>query len=452
MTRVKAVMADPGLIVRLHQFENFPEGTEPHTTAPLDYLVAGLAMILKPFTASYLDVAGSCISPVLGLLTAVFLLIWARRSGLSARAMLLVYAASPILVHGTVLGRPDHQSLLILLMAIAMGAEWVLAKAPSRSWALAAGIAWGLGLWVSLYEPSVLLAASQGLALCFLGGRYLSRERAWMWGALLALAAAALALEGWRFHPPQGADFQRWAGTIGEMAPGPALLVRWTGWGIVAALALFLFNRRHWPFWLILVLTGGLTLLQARWGYFLALFFAMALPFLMRTVTRQWFAWALLLLSLWPIAAEWDAQVFERKDSQLAAAENRELRALAKSLPQSQGSILAPWWLSPALSYWTGMPAVAGSSHQSLPGILDSARFFEAVSPEAAREILERRKVAWVIAGEPSRVLENSRAILGHTGAGMPIAELLYKRPSSAPAFLHLERATNFFKAYKHHE
>jgi len=39
MTRVEMVSAKPGLIVRHHTFENFPQGTTPHTTAPLDYLI-----------------------------------------------------------------------------------------------------------------------------------------------------------------------------------------------------------------------------------------------------------------------------------------------------------------------------------------------------------------------------------------------------------------------------
>src|SRR5204863_7856785 len=50
MTRVQMVNASPGLIVRHHSFENFPQGTSPHTTAPLDYLIFGLSLLLKPFT------------------------------------------------------------------------------------------------------------------------------------------------------------------------------------------------------------------------------------------------------------------------------------------------------------------------------------------------------------------------------------------------------------------
>jgi hypothetical protein len=49
----------PGLIVRHHDFENFPQGTTPHTTAPLDYLILSLSILLKPFTAEPIDLAGA---------------------------------------------------------------------------------------------------------------------------------------------------------------------------------------------------------------------------------------------------------------------------------------------------------------------------------------------------------------------------------------------------------
>ena len=42
MTRAEMVREKPGLIIRHHAFENFPQGTTPHTTAPLDYLIVAL--------------------------------------------------------------------------------------------------------------------------------------------------------------------------------------------------------------------------------------------------------------------------------------------------------------------------------------------------------------------------------------------------------------------------
>ena len=159
MTRVRMCVERPGLILRHHSFENFPTGTTPHTTALFDYLIVALSVVLKPITARPLDLAGATISPLLALLTGWFLWWWSWRARLRYRgALLLLFALSPILVHGTELGRPDHQSLLLGLMAVAVCAEWSLAPADSRGWSLVSGAAWGLALWVSFYEPLILLA------------------------------------------------------------------------------------------------------------------------------------------------------------------------------------------------------------------------------------------------------------------------------------------------------
>jgi len=117
MTRVRMCVEHPGTIVRHHEFENFPAGTIPHTTAPLDYLIAALNFV----TSGRLDLAGAIVSPVLALLTGWFLWWWSRSAGLPYRGvLLLLFALSPILVHATELGRPDHQSLLVALSAVAL--------------------------------------------------------------------------------------------------------------------------------------------------------------------------------------------------------------------------------------------------------------------------------------------------------------------------------------------
>jgi len=58
--------------------------------------------------------------------------------------MLILYGISPILVHGTELGRPDHQSLLIVLVTIGVCAEWSLRTDQSRNWSVVSGIAWSM--------------------------------------------------------------------------------------------------------------------------------------------------------------------------------------------------------------------------------------------------------------------------------------------------------------------
>jgi hypothetical protein len=83
--------------------------------------------------------------------------------------MLILYAISPILVHGTELGRPDHQSLLILLVAIAICAGWSsqtlqpanIRRAPGGSRALPPGRGdLGFGL-----RAACALSDSDGTAL-----------------------------------------------------------------------------------------------------------------------------------------------------------------------------------------------------------------------------------------------------------------------------------------------
>src|SRR5207244_5341110 len=158
MTRVQMCAAKPGLIVRHHAFENFPEGTTPHTTAPFDYLILGLSLLLMPFSSHALELAGTFVSPLLALFGGWFLWWWSRRMKFRYRwVMLILYAISPILVHGTELGRPDHQSLLMLLVTISICAEWTLQNEPSQALAIVNGIAWGLALRVSFYEPIILL-------------------------------------------------------------------------------------------------------------------------------------------------------------------------------------------------------------------------------------------------------------------------------------------------------
>src|SRR5262249_23077310 len=91
----------------------------------------------------------------------IFLWAWARAMNLPYRwLMLFVTTVSPILVHCYALGRPDHQSLILLLLTIALASEWTLWSRPTRGWAITNGCAWGLALWTSLYEPLVLFAVT----------------------------------------------------------------------------------------------------------------------------------------------------------------------------------------------------------------------------------------------------------------------------------------------------
>jgi hypothetical protein len=110
---------------------------------------------------------------------------------------------------------------------------------------------------------------------------------------------------------------------------------------------------------------------------------------------------------------------------------------------------LAPWWLSPAMAYWSGQPGVAGSSHESLPGIVDSARFFLAQDPAGARQILARHRVSLVVAYDADRVTANSAAILGAAAPAQTLARILDRTPAQAPSFLELTSQNGSAKLFQ---
>lgn len=464
MTRVHRVAAEPWLPIRFHDFENAPTGTLPHTTAPMDLIVAALAGLLR-FTAQPIDFAGAFVSPILGVLLVGFLWWWGRRLALPFRhAALLVVMISPILCHGFLLGRPDHQSLILLLTGIALAAEIAIWIQPHAVWSFLSAGCWALALWTSLFEPLILLIVTLGCRLITLGRDALRIRRPLAPTIFLLVAAGGFLFDGWR-APPTAPEirefFPRWSMTIGELGHLKfSQLFMWTGWllPVVPVLLGLRFykekNRLPLALAVLLVVTIGLSLWYARWGYFLALVFALSLPFALRAVPARPVVWGIFLISLWPVAAEWERQLFPDEKQAEANAENLEdailLRETARALVSpEQTIILAPWWLSPALAYWSGQPCVAGSSHQSLPGIVDTARFYLSNDIESAHGILQKRRVRYVVAYEPSRVITNSAQILGHPPGREPLGKVLYENPYAAPDFLHLVYENKYFKVYE---
>ena len=481
MTRVKMCAEKPGLIVRHHDFENFPQGTTPHTTAPFDYLILALSLIIvaaSPVVAPYhLDLAGALISPLLALFGGWFLWWWSRRMGFRYRWMMLIlYAISPILVHGTELGRPDHQSLLILLVTIAICAEWSLqmkaADQPSPrgygvastaastdrgTWSIVSGASWALAIWVSAYEPLILFAIVT-VTIFLMNRRALfarDRRAGWIWFA--AIIVIALLIER---RVPSIAIFQsnpifeNWARTIGELAhlsPVNPVWLRWCGFMLLVAPLLIWMNAKTkkdgaqglhaLPVYVLLIATYVLTIWQVRWGYFFVLIFALALPALLGPFKSRTAVWIVFVLSIFPILRDWDQKLWPNAEQLMSRMEKRiesaQIRELALSLRWSAVQpFLAPWWLSPSIAYWSGQPGVAGSSHESFNGIEDSARFFLSEDLQQAREILQKRRAAWVFAYDSERLAQNSAAILNERTPPHALCRVLDRTPSQAPRFL----------------
>jgi hypothetical protein len=475
MTRVRMCAQNPGLIVRHHDFENFPQGTNPHTTAPLDYLILGLSLAIaaaRPAVAPYhLDLAGAFISPLLALFGGWFLWWWSRRMKFRYRwVMLVLYAISPILVHGTELGRPDHQSLAMLLVTIAICAEWssrcTAARAievnraylgTSRLWSIVSGIAWGLAIWNSAYESLVVFLLVTVVSTLENREALLAKSRRAGWLCFVLTIAIALLIERRMpslaiFH--SNAIFKNWAGTIGELAhvsPANVIWLRWCGYFLLLTPFLIWISvsrnsRRSdqtmpWFVPALLIATYGLTVWQARWGYFFVLMFVLALPALLAPIKSRVAVWIAFVLSIFPILRDWDErlwpnelQLAKRMEQRYEAAQIRDLALNLQSTERRP--FLAPWWLSPSIAYWSEQPGVAGSSHESLSGIEDSARFFLCEDSQTPREILKKREAAWVLAYDTERVAQNSAAVLKEPEPPYPLCRVLDRTPGKAPPFL----------------
>jgi len=486
MTRAQMVRATPARIIRHHAFENFPQGTTPHTTAPLDYLILGLSLLLNPFTARPIDLAGAFVSPLLALLGGWFLWWWSRRMKFRYRwVMLILYAISPILVHGTELGRPDHQSLLIVLVAIAICAEWSLqnlqpSKAPIdaisetralsriRAWSLVSGATWALAIWVSAYEPLLLFLIVTGPTFCVNNEALSARPRRAGWILFAAIFGIALVMEQ---RIPSFAIFQsstffkNWAGTIGELghvSPSNPIWLCWCGYLLLSTPFLIWMNIRRCgarglrclPVYVLLIATYFLTIWQARWGYFFVLIFALALPALLAPIKSGAAVWIAVVLSMFPILRDWDERLWPN-EAQLAGRverriESAQIRDLALSLRSPEvHPFLAPWWLSPSIAYWSGQPGVAGSSHESLNGTVDSARFFLSENLEQVHEILDKCHVAWVFAYDSERLAQNSAAILNEPLPPRPLCRALDRTPSQVPPFLIFSAQNPTGKLYR---
>ena len=497
MTRVRMCAARPGLILRHHDFENFPQGTTPHTTAPLDYLILALGLPLKLFTTQPLDIAGAFASPLLALAAAWFLWWWSRQMKFRYRwVMLILFAISPILVHATALGRPDHQSLLVLLIAIGICTDWRFqtlqtepmstdaireSRTPWRAWAVTSAVAWALAIWVSAYEPLVLFLLLIPLLLVIRkkaphGGAAATTARRAMWVLFAVIITAAIVIER---RVPSFAIFQsneifkNWGGTVGEMghvSPTNPAWFRWCGYLVLVAPFLMWIKVRArkdsapsprrascdaaLAIYVLLVATYLLTIWQARWAYFFVLIFALALPALLTPIKSGTAVWMAFVLSIFPVLRDWDETLWPN-DAQVAShmekrIESAHIRQLALTLASSElQPFLAPWWLSPSITYWSGQPGVAGSSHESLKGIEDGARFFLSDDLEQARSILQRDNVAWVFAYDSQRVTQNSAAILDVAVPRDPLGRVLYRTPSQAPKSLIFSAQTPECKLYR---
>jgi hypothetical protein len=334
------------------------------------------------------------------------------------------------------------------------------------------GIAWVLAIWISAYESLVLFLVTMAVSALENRRAICARYRCIGWLCFGLIVATALLVE--QRIPAMSIFrsneiFRNWARTIGELAhvsPTNPVWFRWAGYMIAVAPLLICFElwesrRKSEPsllfIFVVLVATYFLTIWQARWAYFFVLIFAIALPALLEPIKSRAAISIAFILSILPILRDWEARLWpdERECARRIERRNEsiQLRELAINLrsPETR-PFLAPWWLSPAIVYWSGQPGVAGSSHESLDGIEQSARFFLSQDWQTARKILENRQVTWVIAYDFERVARNSAAILGLGVPQYPLCFVLDRTPGQVPRFLVFSAQNGAGKLYRNVE
>jgi len=470
LARVQRILHGQGLIQNHFKVENWPEGLTPSTTAPFDYVILLLYAPLTLFTTHPLDWAGALVSPALWVgLVFFWTLFRSREFNLAGRAMFLIgSAALPAFIWATACGRPRHQSLILALMAMGLTAEyerWQIELTPKRAWNIFAGIVWGLACWTSLFEPSVVVTV---LVLFNLIVR--RRENFAFLVSFGVVMLAALLVEGVHIFvpPPEYREaLVRWLGTIAEVRPVDFV-------GMISRMTpiLLILPLLAWRLWprangnktdaLLILLTLLLTLfttLQGRWLYYSSLGELFLIVRYVQIAPAHWTRLVVLVIFL---AGLFDADYAQIENHARTPANqpSLELAQIARSIDQP-GGIMAPWWLSPGLLYFSGQPIVSGSSHCGISGIVASAEFYSATSWVDAERILRERKVRWVVAWDNPvyeyPLLDSSRGILGlpsysdddRKEAEATVAQVLIE-DQDLPTAMHLRGVTPQLKLYEY--
>jgi hypothetical protein len=480
LARDQRILKGQGLVQNHFTVENWPYGLKPSTTSPFDYVILVLWAPLALFTHYPLDWAGALVSPVLALALVAFWSFFRSRSFSSTgrAALILGLAFVPALVWATAFGRARHQSLIVALLAIALTAEYERwEKDAPRAWHIAAGIVWGFVCWTSLYEP--LFVVILLIAFNLIARRHEKPAFAISFGVVMLLA---LLIEGVHVYvpPPEIRPvLERWLQFIAEMRP-----LRWedfsnaisfsfasshTGWEIGSLLTLLALPVVAWWLWIkrnltdrfllgLAVVLAGFALFEQRWLPYAMLAEVFCIARFVQCAPTIWPRLALALVVLVDLGYANSAQI-QNAAGQPPAQPSPELAQLAKSIDQP-GGILAPWWLSPGLLYFSGQPIVSGSSHCGISGIAASAEFYATTSWTQADQILTERKVRWVVVwDEPTYVyplLGSSEEILGlpvstednKGDADATVAQMLIT-DRDLPTDLRLRAVTQHFKLYE---
>jgi hypothetical protein len=364
----------------------------------------------------------------------------------------------------------------LALMAMGLTAEyerWQLEMTPKRAWNIFAGIVWGLACWTSLFEPAVVV-----IVLVLFNLIVRRRENPAFLASFGIVVLAMMVLEGghifsnlfniYNLTPENRQYALNWLATIAEVRP-----VDFAGMMDRMTLILLILPWLAWRLWpraggnktdaLLILLTLLLTIftfLQSRWIYYASLGELFLIVRYCQIAPTRWTRLAVLFVFLAGLA---DAGYTLVKECAHAPTNQPSLQlAQISRAIDGPGGIMAPWWLSPGLLYFSGQPIVSGSSHCGISGIVASAKFFSSGSWVDAERILRERQVRWVVVWDnPVYVyplLDTSRGILGLSiyteddahDAEATVAQVLVEDRDGVPSWLHLRGVTAQLKLYEY--
>lgn len=176
LVRVEELVKGGGWFNSTTERMNAPYGDTLNWTRPLDVLIVAAALPLhQQFGLSWHEAlfwGGAVLPPLLQALfgLAVAWMVAPFFSAMSRPLLLLFVCAQPIVFAYSLVGRPDHQTLLLISAALMLGfvIRALLREGPALRLGLWAGLWAGFGLWVSTeFEFSLALVVGT-LALMWL--------------------------------------------------------------------------------------------------------------------------------------------------------------------------------------------------------------------------------------------------------------------------------------------
>jgi hypothetical protein len=433
LARVQRILHGEGLIQNHFKVENWPEGLIPSTTAPFDYAILLLYAPLTLFTQYPLDWAGALISPALWISLVLFWIFFrSRQFNWVGRALLVIgSAALPAFIWATACGRPRHQSLILFFLALGLTAEyerWQIGLSPKRLWNIFAGVVWGLACWTSFFEPTLIVALL--IAFNLVVRRRENRAFLVSFGIVMLIALLVEGVHIFIPSPQYHEALRRWLETIAEVRGFDFATMVWHMTFVLLILPVVAWrllkqpgDRRTDLFLILLTaLLTLITLFQSRWIYYASLGELLLVARYCQMMPVRWprvVVVAIFFIGL----ADADHQIWVTVTAGPAANQpSPQLERIAHSIDKP-GGIMAPWWLSPGLLYFSGQPIVTGSSHCGISGIVAGAKFYAATSWVDAERILQERRVRWVVVYDDQTdyngmqyvypLLNSSRQILG---------------------------------------